>query len=426
VAVKIVRQPKKIALIGAPVSAAALKPGHERAPAVLRAAGLVAALQSVGYEVTDMGDCQTQISQPDDEHPRARNIPPLVFALNDLRPRIEIAVKSGALPLIIGGDCSIVLATVAGARRYFRHVGVIYVDRSAEMNVPATTPSGNVDGMTVSHLVGRGAPELVRFWGEPPLVREPDVVLFGTGKLDPPERLTLERSPIRRYMLEDIRRMGVTAAAEAAANRMQPGQHEFVLHFDTDAIAAEDFRASTYSESGGLTAAEVREALTIIASRGNVAAMEVTTFNPALDPDGSAAKALIEVVSAVLGARLTALEKAASAAAPPSPSAEEKAPQDDKTAESAEAATAGEPAPPPSATPSEFIPPESSPPGPEAWSSDSLGPDESADAAHSSAGDSSATDSGAADSETETSASADDDINPNDNPDPHDDGSPVG
>jgi arginase len=307
-AVKIVRQARKIALIGAPTSAAALAVGHERAPVALRAAGLIPRLQAAGFEVTDMGDCQTQIFQPDNEHPRARNIPPLVALLNDLRPRVEIAVKSGALPLILGGDSSIVLAAIAGARRYYRHVGLIHVDRNAGMNVPATTPSGIVDGMVVSHLVGRGAPELVRFWGEPPLVREPDIVLFGVDQLDAPEKLALERSPIRRYLIEDIRRKGIVAAAEDAASRMQGGQHEFILHFNTDAISSREFSASTYSTPGGLTLAETQEALAIFASRPNMVAFEISTYNPTLDPDGSAAKVLIELLAGVLTVRLADLE----------------------------------------------------------------------------------------------------------------------
>jgi arginase len=314
-AVKIVRQPRKIAIIGAPTSAAALVPGHERAPAALRAAGLIDRLQAAGFEVTDMGDCQTQISQPDDEHPRARNIPPLVAALNDLRPRVEIAVKSGALPLILGGDCSIVLATVAGARRYYRHVGLIYVDRDADMNVPATTPSGNVDGMVVSHLIGRGAPELVRFWGEPPLVREPDIVLFGVDRLDAPEKLALDRSPIRRYLGEDIRRTGITAAAESAVARMQGGQHEFVLHLDVDAISSDEFRATNYAGAGGLSLADIQKALAIFAARPNMIALEVSTYNPALDSDGSAAKVLVELLVGILTVRLAALESPAELAA---------------------------------------------------------------------------------------------------------------
>jgi arginase len=311
-AVKIVRQPRKIAIIGAPTSAAAHAPGHERAPAALRAAGLVQRLQAAGFEVTDMGDIKTQLSQPDPEHPRARNIPPLVAALNELRPHVEVAVKSGALPLILGGDCSIVLATVAGARRYYRHVGLIYMDRDADLNVPASTPSGNVDGMAISHLVGRGAPELIRFWGEPPLVREPDIVLFGVDRLDAPEKLVLERTPIRRYLGDDIRRTGVTAAAESAVARMQGGQHEFVLHVDLDAISSNDFPAATYGAGeGGLSLADAQKAMAIFASRPNMVALEVSTYNPTLDPDGSSAKVLVELLVGVLTVRLAALESPA-------------------------------------------------------------------------------------------------------------------
>lgn len=311
-AIKIVRQPRKIAIIGAPTSAAALAPGHERAPAALRAAGIVERLRAAGFEVTDMGDCKTQISQPDPDHPRARNIPPLVAALNELRPHVEVAVKSGALPLVLGGDCSIVLATVAGARRYYRHVGLIYVDRDADMNVPATTPSGNVDGMVVSHLIGRGAPELIRFWGEPPLVREPDIVLFGVDRLDEPEKLALDRTPIRRYLGDDIRRTGVTAAAESAVARMQGGQHEFVLHLDVDAISNHDFPAATYSAGdGGMSLADAQKAMAIFAARPNMVALEVSTYNPTLDPDGSAAKVLVELLVGILTVRLAALESPA-------------------------------------------------------------------------------------------------------------------
>jgi arginase len=315
-AVKIVRQPRKIAIIGAPTSAAAHAPGHERAPAALRAAGLVQRLQAAGFEVTDMGDIKTQLSQPDSEHPRARNIPPLVAALNELRPHVEVAVKSGALPVILGGDCSIVLATVAGARRYYRHVGLIYMDRDADLNVPATTPSGNVDGMAISHLIGRGAPELIRFWGEPPLVREPDIVLFGVDRLDPPEIIALDRSPIRRYLGDDIRRTGVTAAAESAVARMQGGQHEFVLHLDLDAISNNDFPAATYGAGdGGLRLVDAQKALAIFASRPNMIALEVSTYNPTLDPDGSAAKVLVELLAGILTVRLAALESPAELAA---------------------------------------------------------------------------------------------------------------
>jgi arginase len=314
-AVKIVRQPKKIALIGAPTSAAAPAPGHERAPAVLRAAGLIERLQSAGFEVTDHGDSVTQLSKPDEEHPRAKNIPALVAALNDLRPRIEIAVKSGAFPLIIGGDCSIALAAVSAARRYFRRVGLIYMDRDADLNVPATTPTGCVDGMVISHMAGRGAPELVRIWGEPPLVREPDIILFGVDRMDPPEEQALARSPTRMYPASDARSKGAAALAEDAANHLHGGGYEFILHFDVDVISSSDFPAATYTGPGGLSLSDVQQALTIFASRKNIAALEVSTYNPLLDPDGASARTLIDLLVAVLTARVAALETAAPEAA---------------------------------------------------------------------------------------------------------------
>ena len=314
-AVKIIRQPKRIALIGAPSSAAALRAGHERAPAALRAAGLVERLQAAGYEVADLGDCAPQVFQVDDEHPRARNLSAVLAALHDLKPRVEQAVKSGALPLVLGGDCIIALATLAGVRRYYRNVSLVYVDRDADLNLPATTPSGCVDGMVVAHIIGRGAPELVRFWGESPLVREPDVALFGLDRLDPPEEALLARSPMRRYTAADIQRDGAAAAAQAAIERIHVASHEFVLHFDVDAISSEDFPATNFAAPGGLRLEDMRQALEVFTSQKNLAAIEVTAYNPELDPDGSAAKTLVDLLASVFAARRAALAGAEAPAA---------------------------------------------------------------------------------------------------------------
>ncbi|MGA2419011.1 MAG: arginase family protein, partial [Candidatus Acidiferrum sp.] len=196
-AVKIARQPKKIALIGAPSSAAAFLAGSEKAPAALRAAGLVEKLQAAGYEVIDHGDCATRLFADDEEHRRARNLPAIVASLNDLKVRAEVAIKSGALVLVLGGDCSQVIGLLTGARRYYKNLNLLWVDRDADLNTPATTPSGRIDGMVVANIIGKGAPELTRFWGDGALVREPDVLLFGLERLDPPEQEFLTRSPIR-------------------------------------------------------------------------------------------------------------------------------------------------------------------------------------------------------------------------------------
>ncbi len=258
-AAKIVRQPNKIALLGSPSSAAAMSLGHEGAPAALRKAGLVERLVSVGYQVTDLGDDPPQLYRPDEESPRARNLSRVLASVEALKPRVEAAVKSAALPLILSGDCSVALGVIAGVRRYFRHVGMIYMDCDADVNTPATTPSGCVDGMVVSHLTGRGAAELIRFWGEPPLVRDPDLVLFGVARLDSAEEEFLRTAPLRRYLAADIQRKGAVSAAETAIERIHGNGNEFVLHFDVDVIS--DFQATNYPGTGGLSLDEVREAL---------------------------------------------------------------------------------------------------------------------------------------------------------------------
>jgi arginase len=345
VAAKIARQPNKIALLGSPTSAAAMSAGHEGAPGALRSAGLIERLRSIGYEVTDLGDDPVQLFQIDEESPRARNVPRVIQALEALKPRVEQAVKSGALPLILSGDCSIALATIAGARRYFRHISMIYMDRDADLNIPATSRSGCVDGMVVSHVVGRGAAELVRFWGEPPLVREPDLALFGVARLDPAEQEVLDRTPLRRYLASDVQRLGPAAAAQVAIDRIHGNGNEFILHFDVDVI--DGFEATNYPGEGGLTLEQVREALAVFAKQKHLAAIEVTAYNPTKDPDGRGAKLIIDLLAEVLGERLETLKAAgvpgdAAATPPAAVSVERPAPAPSSSEAEVPAVTAGE------------------------------------------------------------------------------------
>ncbi len=311
-AVKITRQTKNIALLGAATSAAALRAGLERAPAALRAAGIADRLKGAGFHVTDQGDTSTYTFQPDDEHPRARNVSAVLKMLNDLRPRVELGVKSGALPVILSGDCISVLAVIAGTRRYYRNVSLIYVDRDADLNAPATTPSGCVDGMVISQVIGRGAPELVRFWGEPPLVREPDVALFGFERLDAPEEQYLVGSPLRRHPSLEVSTVGAAAAARLALERVHAAKHEFVLHFDVDVINSEEFPWTNFPGAGGLSLNETRDALRVFASQPNLAALVVAGYNPELDADGQGARKLIDLLADALSTRL---EEASAAAA---------------------------------------------------------------------------------------------------------------
>jgi arginase len=306
-AVKIVRQPNKIALIGAPSSAAGFALGSEKAPAAIRAAGLVEKLQSIGYEVSDLGDCSPRLFAADEEHKRARNIPAIVAALNDLKPRAELGAKSGGLILVLGGDCTQTVAILTGARRYYKHLSLLWFDRDPDLNTPASTPSGRLDGMVLAGIIGKGSPELVRFWGEPPLVREPDTLIYGLVRVDPPEQDFLSRSPMRHVYAADIQLKGCATAAQSALSQLHADSREFLVHLDLDVISEEDFPSVNLPDKGGLSFAEVQASLEEFVKHKNVLALDVSQYNPDKDPDGSGARKLVDLLVAVLSARFSAL-----------------------------------------------------------------------------------------------------------------------
>jgi arginase len=307
VAVKIVRQPKKIALIGAPSSASGFAPGLEKAPAALRSAGLIERLQSAGYEIADQGDCAPRLFADDDEHRRARNLTEIVAGLNDLRTRAELAVKSGAFVLVLGGDCAQAIGLLTGARRYYKHVNLLWFDRDADLNTPASTPSGRIDGMVVAHIIGKGAPELVRFWSEAPLVREPDVTLFGLERLDSPEQEFLAKSPMRHIHAADIQSKGAGKAALEALAQVHADAREFVLHLDLDVIAQEEFPAVNVPGSGGLRFEDVRASFVEFVKHKNLLGLDVAQYNPDKDPDGSGARKVVDLLVGALSVRLEML-----------------------------------------------------------------------------------------------------------------------
>ena len=317
-AVKIVRQPKKIALIGAPSSAAAFQPGSEKAPAALRAAGLVDRLKEAGFEVHDYGDCPQRLFADDDEHRRARNLPAIVAGLNDLKIHAETAMKSGALVLVLAGDCAQSIGLLTGARRYYKHLNLIWFDRDADLNTPATTPSGRIDGMVVAHIVGRGAPELVRFWGESPLVREPDVLLYGIARLDPPEQEVLAKSPLRHVTAEQIAAKGAEKSATDALVASHADTRDFILHLDVDVISGDELPAVNVPQTGGLSLAQVRDSLKKFVAHKNLLGLDIAQFNPDKDPDGSAAKKIVALLVEALTARLAAADAEAAEQSQPS------------------------------------------------------------------------------------------------------------
>ena len=362
---KLIRHPDQLVLVGAPTSAAAAAKGVENGPEALRAAGIADRLRQVGYQVTDVGDLPVQLPQSDPDNPRARNMKGVLAMLDPLRLRIEQSAKSHAFPLVLGGDVTVAVALVAGLRRQATSLGLIHMGRHADLHTPMQTDAGLIAPMTVSHLAGQGAAELVRFWKEPPLIREPDLALFGLAEPDAFDRERLSGMAIRRFPIERIRRDGALATAEAALERLRAGKRDFVVLLLMDVFSPEEVPGGARAGAGGLSAAEVGEALNCFAARPTFAGLAICGYDPALDPHGRGAGIIVRLITEALAARHAALiqppAEPEAAAEEPSAPAEAPAKPEGEPGVEAKPAAAAETEAKPEAEPAAETEPETEP-----------------------------------------------------------------
>ena len=181
---------RALTVIGVPRSAGAHHGGLERAPAALRAAGLLDRLRRSGCEVADAGDLETRVFTADAAHPRARNRDAVVQACRDVAGATSQAVAAGRIPLLLGGDCSITAGAVAGCLSQRPDTGLLYLDGDADLRTPQTTIAGNFGGMVVAALLGEGDRGYIGLASTVPMVPPQRLALLGYDDtdIDPRER----------------------------------------------------------------------------------------------------------------------------------------------------------------------------------------------------------------------------------------------
>ncbi len=292
-----------LALIGVPSSAGAHGTGQEGAPAAFRAAGLVDRLRAEGLDVSDLGDLPPASFHPDTEHASRQNLSLVLDVARQAANRVEQAVASGRLPLVLGGDCTLSLGVIAGLLRHQPRLGLLYFDGDVDLNIPETTRSGIFDGMVMAHILGRGAPELTGIGPRRPLLSDQDVVLFGydvdSGWVDPPELEALERSRMSKYPLARVQSNPAEAARDALLH-LEDRSDAFLVHFDVDVM---DFAAADVPHPHGLDLDSTFAALRIFASAPQCVGLVVTEFNAERDPEGVHAERLVRGLVETLGAR---------------------------------------------------------------------------------------------------------------------------
>ena len=180
---------KKISIIGAPMDLGQLRRGVDMGPSAIRYAGVIERLEQIGYEVHDMGDIQ--IGRPKlvtDPKTGLRNLEAVVTANRKLAEKVDDIMRRGDFPLVLGGDHSIAIGTLAGVSKYFNSLGVIWYDAHGDLNTAETSPSGNIHGMPLAASLGLGEKELTEIGGYSPKVKFENIVIIGARDLDPGEK----------------------------------------------------------------------------------------------------------------------------------------------------------------------------------------------------------------------------------------------
>lgn len=289
----------RVALIGVPSSAGARQPGQEQAPKCLREAGLVQRLVSRGIDVLDLGDLTEVCFRPDPENPKNQNIALVLKVLEEVADSVDKAIRHRAWPLVIGGDCSISIGVIAALTKHFVDLGLSYIDGDVDLNTPATTHTGILDGMVMAHILGRGADQLTHFGARYPLLEEPNIALFGysiqAGGIDPPEIDILRKSRMAKFPFEDVTH-DAQAAAIRALHGLERNVDHFLVHFDVDVINHDEFPAVDVGHRPGLTLAQAKEAVDVFTGSDKSVGLVIAEFNAARDTDGMMAEALIGII----------------------------------------------------------------------------------------------------------------------------------
>jgi arginase len=295
----------RLEIIGVPQDLGANRRGVDMGPSAIRYAGVRERLESLGYEVHDQGNIPVSLREerPAAVDERLRYLSEIQATSELLAEAVRKALEAGALPLVLGGDHSIAIGTLAGAASV-KQCGVIWIDAHGDFNTPETTSSGNIHGMPLAASLGRGDERLVSCGGFVAKAKEKNVALIGARDLDPEERESLRQSRISVFTMQDIDEMGMKRVMRQALAAALDGTEGFVLSLDMDALDPLEAPGVGTPVRGGLTYREAHLAMELLAETGALIAMEVVEVNPILDTRNQTAELAVELIASALGKRI--------------------------------------------------------------------------------------------------------------------------
>lgn len=292
----------KLSLIGVAIDLGAGTPGVSMGPSAIRYAGVTERLENIGYDVKDEGDIVAiKPINPNTEGTNLKNLDEVTRVNQELCDKVSAAMGEGRFPLVIGGDHSIAIGTIAGVAQHKKNLGVIWFDAHGDINTAETSPSGNIHGMPVAVSLGMGHERLTSIGGDFPKIKRENIVFVGCRDLDAGERKVLKELGITVFTMHEVDRLGMTEVMNRAIEIASNGTDGIHVSFDMDSLDPIFVQGTGTKVPGGMTYREGHLALEMVAQTGKVVSAEFVEVNPIIDHMNETAKTSVALMGSLMG-----------------------------------------------------------------------------------------------------------------------------
>ena len=287
----LVPRTKHVDVIGVPMDLGADRRGVDMGPSAIRYARLKESLERLGFTVNDRGNLVVPVPESaSSDVQNAKYFPIIRDVCNELAEIVEDVVRAGRFPLVLGGDHSIAMGTLAGVQRgRGKQPGVIWVDAHGDINTPLTSPSGNMHGMPVHFALEHRSVATER------------VVFIGLRDVDDGEKRIIKELGVKAFTMSDIDRLGMSRVAEEALAIATDGPNSLHVSFDMDGIDPSEAPGVGTPVRGGISYREAHTLMEAVAASGAIGSLEITEINPILDRENQTAILAVELILSALG-----------------------------------------------------------------------------------------------------------------------------
>jgi arginase len=292
----------KLSMIGVAIDLGAGTPGVSLGPAAIRYAGIHERMTNIGYDAQDEGDIvaiKQEVSTSANTH--LKNLDEVARVNSLLCERVDSVMRAGRFPLVLGGDHSIAIGTIAGVLQHVEKLGVIWFDAHGDINTEETSPSGNIHGMPVAVSLGHGHDLLTKIGGADKKISSENIVFIGCRDLDAGERKMLKEFGIKVFTMHEVDRLGMTEVMNQAIEIASNGTDGIHVSFDMDSMDPVYAEGTGTRVPGGLTYRESHLALEMIAETEKVVSAEFVEVNPIIDNKNQTAKTAVALIGSLMG-----------------------------------------------------------------------------------------------------------------------------